>query len=343
LPRPQLIRRAAPIAEHHVNGVAVLETLETGSTLLNLGNSGGWALGRIINIVGDTSSGKTLLAIEAAINFAARFEASSIRYNETEAAFDRAYAYSLGFPLDATFTGDDDDSGHGSVTVEDLFADIERHLARHPEGPSLYIVDSLDATSDVQEMGNVDLGKATMGRKAKMLSEFFRRMTKPLAKARCCLMIVSQVRDKIGVTFGETKMRAGGHALDFFASQIVWLYESGKIRRTVSGVERVVGINVRFRNKKNKLGTAFAEGEIVILFNYGVDDELSMSNWLKKNKLGDANLSMAIEQIPAALTRARNRRDMDALQALRNELRLATTARWREIDTAMSPPLRKYN
>ena len=338
--RPQLNRRTAEAAPPIVLPVAGT-TFPTGSILLNLAHNGGWGRGRMVNIVGDTSSGKTLLAIEAAINFAALHGAENIRYNETEAAFDRAYAYSLGFPTGVSFAGDDTDTGHGSVIVEELFADIEKWLEAHPTGPTLYIVDSIDAMSDAQEMGNEELGKATMGRKAKMLSEFFRRMIKPIAKANCCLMLVSQIREKVGVTFGETQTRAGGHALDFYASQIVWLYEAGKIVRTVSEVERTVGIRVRFKNKKNKMGPAFADGEVSIMFNYGVDDELSMVNWLKRNKY-HGDLSYGLDAFAAALGRLRRAKDMDRLAALREELTAATLARWQEIEAAMAPPLRKY-
>ena len=340
--RARIARRAAEDGPPPVILPVAGTTFPTGSTLLNLGHSGGWGRGRMVNIVGDTSSGKTLLAIEAAINFAELHGAENIRYNETEAAFDRDYAYSLGFPEGATFVGDDTDTGHGSVIVEEMFEDIEKWLAAHPTGPSLYIVDSIDAMSDAQEMGNEELGKATMGRKAKMLSEFFRRMTKPLAKANCCLMLISQIREKVGVMFGDSQTRAGGHALDFYASQIVWLHElSPPIKRTVSEVERIVGIRVRFKNKKNKLGPAFAEGELSILFNYGVDDELSMVNWLKRNKYG-GELSYGFDAYPAALGRVRRARDMDKLALLRQELVVATEARWQEIADAMAPPLRKY-
>lgn len=342
MPRPRLNRGGAAEAAPPplilpVSGT----TFPTGSILLDLGNSGGWARGRMVNIVGDTSSGKTLLAIEAAINFAALHGAENIRYNETEAAFDRTYAYSLGFPPGVSFTGDDSDTGHGSVIVEEMFADIEKWLEQHPAGPSLYIVDSIDAMSDAQEMSNEELGKATMGRKAKMLSEFFRRMTKPMGKANCCLMLISQIREKVGVAFGEHQTRAGGHALDFYASQIVWLYERSKIKRPVSDVERIVGIHVFFKNKKNKLGPAFAEGELSIMFNYGVDDELSMVDWLKKNKYR-GELTYGLDAYAAALGRVRRARDMEKLATFRAELTAATNTRWQEIADAMAPPLRKY-
>jgi len=342
--RTRIARRSEPAAEAVVTLPVAGTMFATGSTLLDLGNSGGWARGRMVNIVGDTSSGKTLIAIEAAINFEAiHGPDAAIRYNETEAAFDRAYAYSLGLPACVSFTGDDDDTGHGSVIVEELFADIEKWIETHPTGPSLYIVDSIDAMSDAQEMGNEELGKATMGRKAKMLSEFFRRITKPMAKANMCLMLISQVREKVGVTFGESQTRAGGHAMDFYASQIIWLYEAGKIMRKVSEVDRAVGIRVRFKNKKNKLGPAFAEGELHILFNYGIDDELSMVAWLKKNKFhGELAHSLDPDQYSQALVRVRRARDMEKLSVMRQELLGAVTARWKEIDEAMAPPLRKY-
>jgi hypothetical protein len=110
----------------------------------------------------------------------------------------------------------------------------------------------------------------------------------------------------------------------------------------VSEVDRTVGIRVRFKNKKSKLGPAFAEGEISIMFNYGVDEELSMVNWLKKNKY-QGDLTYGFDAYPAALSRIRRARDMDKLALLRAELTAATTARWQEIATAMAPPLRKYS
>lgn len=337
--RPRLIRREEPVADGSTE-----KFFPSGSTLLDLGLGGGWARDRIINIVGDTSSGKTLKAIEAAINFAALYGDDAIRYNETEAAFDRSYAYSLGFPAGASFVGDDSDAGHGSRTVQEFYADLEKFIERRRGEPSLYILDSVDAMSDDAEMGR-ELGEATYGMgKPKLLSEFFRKHVKMLAQAHCTLMTISQIRDKIGVTFGETKARSGGHALDFYASQIVWLYEGGKIKKQVDGIDKIIGIKVRYRVKKNKLAAAHAEAEQQILFNYGIDDETSMIDWLKKVKLNDIELtSINLDRGVAALARLRRNRDMDTLRVVRHELQRACRQRWQEIADAAAPPVQKYS
>lgn len=340
MPRPQLIRRAEPPAtETEIEN----KFISSGSTLLDLGLGGGWARNRVANVVGDTSSGKTLLAIEAAINFAAIYGDESVRYNETEAAFDRPYAYSLGYPVDASFVGDDTEAGHGSRTVEEFYDDLQKFLDRRRGQPSFYILDSVDALSDDAEMGR-ELGDATYGTaKAKLLSEFFRKHVKLLAEANCTLFMISQIRDKIGVTFGEKKTRSGGRALDFYASQIVWLYEAGKIKRQASGIDKIVGIDVRFRVKKNKLAPAHAEAEQQILFNYGVDDEASMIDWLKKVKLNGIELTeINLDRGQAVLKRMRDNRDMHGIRAVRAELQAACRRRWQEIADAVAPPFQKY-
>jgi hypothetical protein len=157
------------------------------------------------------------------------------------------------------------------------------------------------------------------------------------------LLIISQIRDNIGVTFGETKKRSGGRALDFYASQVVWLAEIGKIKRTVSGVERVVGAHVKARCKKNKVGMAYREVELTVIFSYGVDDELSMIDWLAKNK-GLSLLAGAPsdKELKRSLGDARSRRDVGGVAELREYLRAGVYEHWLGIETALEPPLSKY-
>src|SRR5580700_7311803 len=205
MPRVALVKREVPPLE-------VVEDsklfLPSGSTLLDLVHGGGWGLGRVVNIVGDRSSGKTLLAIEACANFVKRYGVQNIRYNETEAAFDRAYAESIGLPVGVTFVGDDaedETDRHGSITVEEFFDDLGAFLEDVSVGPCLYIMDSADAMSSKAEMER-EQGDATYGtEKAKAFSEGFRRHIKKIRSKQCLLIIISQIRDKIGVVFGETK------------------------------------------------------------------------------------------------------------------------------------------
>lgn len=314
-----------------------IKLLPTGSTLLDLQNGGGWAMGRMCNIVGDASSGKTLLAIEAAANFARLYGGvENIRYVETEAAFDDSYAAKLGLPPGIQ-------RPDGVRTVEDFYDDLSDFLRRIDDGSAgLYCLDSVDALSSEDEAKRPITDKATYSvEKPKILSELFRRQTVDIAKKQCCLLLISQTRDNIGNLFAP-KTRSGGRALDFYASQIVWLHESGKEKRVVSGIERTIGINVRAQNKKNKIGEPFRTVDFLLVFNYGVDDELSMIQWLRKNKAEEGSLSVPLARYAMAVRQARENRDIDRLAQYADELRAATRGRWMEIELAIRPPLPKY-
>lgn len=315
----------------------------SGSTLLDCILGGGWARNRTINIVGDKAVGKTLIAIEACANFARSFPKGKIRYNEAESAFDRGYSASIGMPASAVFVGDDLDVPMGSETVEAFHDDVAAFVDKDNTSEKLYVLDSLDALSDEAEMGR-ETGKASYGTgKAKGVSEFFRKQNSRMVGANCSLIIVSQIRDNIGVTFGETKKRSGGRALDFYASQIVWLSQIGKIERTISGEKVVVGTYVRVLCKKNKLGVAYKQADLHLHFNYGIDDEMSMISWLEDhNKQGQAQLGMSLTEFRQEIKKARSNQDRESADILAQELRRATRERWTQIEDASKPALSKY-
>lgn len=346
--RAQLIKRAEPAPPPAPSTPANTHpTIPTGATLLDLGLNGGWALGRAVNIVGDTAAGKTLLAIEACANFALLHGIRDIRYNEAESAFNRDYAESIGLPPGIKFVGDDEDDPalrRGSRTVEEFQNDFERWLKSRigKDRPCLYILDSFDALEAEKELKR-DFGDRQPGAKAALSSEFYRTHVGDITAANCLLIIVSQLRDNIGVMFGEKQVRSGGKAHDFYASQIVWLATSKRIREKVAGVERTTGTHSIFNVKKNKIGKPFARAPLVIHYNYGIDDELSNIEWLTENKLGAAgNLTIPIKEYEAAVQDVRRARDFDTLLEMREELKRAVRARWQEIDDAMAPPIRKY-
>src|SRR4051812_10773815 len=125
-----------------------LQSFSTGSTLLDLALGGGWPVGRIFNIVGDKSVGKTLLAVEAFANFSIKYKGSLMRYAEAEAAFDESFAELLGFPKSVSRPKE------LLNTVEDFRDDLSKFLKDLEEEDSagLYILDSLDALSDESEV-----------------------------------------------------------------------------------------------------------------------------------------------------------------------------------------------
>jgi recombination protein RecA len=315
----------------------------SGSTLLDCVLGGGYGRNRVVNIVGDKAVGKTLFAIEACANFDRAFPQGAMRYNEAESAFERGYGRRMGMPDRVDFVGDDLDVPLGSQIVEEFEDDLFDFIKNNKAPEKLYILDSLDALSDAAEMDKKrGDGSYGMG-KPKLISEMFRKGIGPLAAANCSLFIISQIRDKIGVMFGEKKTRSGGKALDFYASQILWLSEIGKIKRTVDGIERVVGTHVRVLCKKNKLGVAFRTADIELYFNYGVDDEMSMIAWLgDNNKKGHVALGMDLKDFVSEVKAARRAQDRDTLDVLAQELRRATKERWAQIEASVQPDMSKY-
>jgi recombination protein RecA len=285
-------------------GKSQLSFLSSGCQLFDCALGGGYVLGRIVNIVGDKSSGKTLLAMEAIANFFIAYPAGWVRYNESEAAFDREYAAALGIPVDLVIFNK---AGAPTRLVEEVYADMELMLDTHKGRPGLYIIDSLDALSDQAEDDREFTDASYGGSKPKKIGELLRRMDDRLGEQDVLLIVISQIRDKLNVTFGETKTRSGGRALDFYASHIVWLAEKGKIKRTIRGIERVVGIEVIANVKKNKVGPAFRTAEYPILFGYGIDDMTSSIEWLIE--VGRERLIHPLGIKKGASTRAKTKED----------------------------------
>jgi len=253
-----------------------LEFIPSGCKLLDLVLGGGYPLGRIVNIVGDASTGKTLLAIEAFINFKKNYPDGKMYYHESEAAFDIGYAEELGMPVDSVEFIED------VKTVEDFYSSIEKIIKQHKEEKvhGLYVLDSLDALSDRAELERGITDSSYAMTKQKKLSEIFRRIVVDIEDTKICLMIISQVRDNIGVVFGERYKRSGGKALDFYASQVLWLAEIEKLYKTVKKIKRPIGIMIKAKCKKNKISLPFRECVFPIIFGYGIDDAYASLNFL---------------------------------------------------------------
>jgi len=309
-----------------------IECISSGCATLDCVLGGGWPLGRIANIVGDKSTGKTLLAIEACANFAKQYPTGKIWYCEAEAAFDKDYARALGLPLDRVEFVE-------CFTVEDLFEDLTKRTDEHPDDtPGLYIQDSLDALSDRAELKR-GIDEGTYGaEKAKKMSQLFRRLNKRCSQKRFCVMIISQVRENIGVTFGRSVTRSGGKALDFYASQVLWLAHLGYITRQRSGIERKIGINVRARCDKNKVGLPYRDCEFPIIFGYGIDDVAACTDWLQDVKRLEEVTDLDYKTFKKGLGLI-EAHEFDQVRTLLAE---AVVKAWYEIEDSFLPKRLKY-
>lgn len=336
-PLPMRGRKKEPPAADYFSANKGMEFISSGCELLDNALGGGYAQGRIINIVGDKSTGKTLLAIEACANSSMQFPKGLIRYKEAEAAFDKGYAEVLGAPLDSMEFEEDFD------TVEELKNDLEDFAERCKKKrvPGLYIVDSLDALSDKAEQKR-DIDKGTMGMsKAKIMSEMFRRDKRKWQSAKVTLLIISQVRDKINVSFGRKWTRSGGRAMDFYASQVLYLAEVKKLYKTVRGIRRAHGVVIRAKITKNKVGIPFREVDFELIFGYGIDDVKASLDWLKSvkglRKIGlKANCKIGteakkIKSLPAKRRKAKMQKIKEVVRQM-----------WMEIEMGFLPKERKY-
>jgi recombination protein RecA len=310
--------------------------IHSGCVLLDCVLGGGWPLGRISNIVGDKSTSKTGLSIEACSNFARQFPTGRIFYRETEAAFDIDYAERMGLPVSRVeFTP------QGQLhTVEDFFEDLTAILDElKNKTQALYILDSLDALSDRSELKR-DIDEGSYGAaKAKKLSELFRRLVQKLEDSNICLIIVSQVRDNIGVTWGPSYSRSGGRALDFYASIVVYLAKLKNIERQVKGVKRPTGIEIRAKCTKNKIALPMRECDFEYEFGFGINSLKACVEWLKDVKrLKDAG----IESAESFIQYTNNLNDDQYWGEVRN-LEEEVKTIWYDIEKGFMPTRRKYN
>lgn len=325
-------------------GKDVHEFIHSGSTLLDCVLGGGFPLGRMSNIVGDHASAKTLLAIEACANFHNKFPNGKIIYLEAEAAFDESYAEALGMPIQSVdFIGPE----LKDFTVEALFEHLQStiHELTKSEEPCLYVVDSLDALSDRAEKDR-EIDKGSYGaNKPKMIGQLFRRLVKDMERTKIHLMIISQVRDNIGVMFGERHTRTGGKAMDFYASQILWLAQIKKLDKTIRKQKRVYGVQIKAKCKKNKIGLPFRECEFPVVFGYGVDNIASMLAWLES-----IDEEEAIAEAVQGLTYKTSADLAETIKALPTDERLAvikelsnrTITLWQDIENRFIPKHSKY-
>lgn len=319
-----------------------VEFLSSGAAVLDAVLGGGYPIGRIVNIVGDRSTGKSLLAIEACANFAKKFKTGRMAYIEAEAAFDEGYAEALGMPMERVDFAKNPKDNTDIQTVEDFYDYIENFCEKMPDDEhGLLILDSLDALSDDAEMGR-ELDKGTYGTgKAKQMSQIFRRIVQKLEEKNILLIIISQVRENLsGGPFAKKYTRSGGKALDFYASQILILNQIKTEKRTRKGVERPTGVIIKAKTEKNKIGLPFRECQFPILFGFGIDDIVANCNWLLSVKRNDL-LGITQDELKKIKTKA-EQMDAKEYRTFRKKTAAAVRTAWQEVEEGFIPKRKKY-
>ncbi len=289
-----------------------IATIPTGSLALDLATGvGGYPRGRVVEIYGPESSGKTTLALHAIAE--AQRLGGVAAFIDAEHALDVAYARSIGVAADKLLISQPD-TGEQAL-------DITEMLVRSG-AVDLVVIDSVAALTPKAELEG-EMGDAHMGLQARLMSQALRKLTAAVYRVGTTLMFLNQLRQKIGVTFGSPETTTGGNALKFYASMRFDVRRIGQVKVG----EEPVGGRTRVKIAKNKCAPPFTEAEFEIRWGSGIDRITELLDLgVARGLIDKAGSHMSFGGSPLGNGRERSRETLAASVELQNTLRQAIAA-----------------
>lgn len=242
------------------NDAVPLERWTSGNPDLDDALGGGWPKGRMIELYGGESGGKTTIALHAIAEHQKKYPDQEIALIDTEYSFDSLYAEALGVDTRYLIVNQPE-SGEQALNIV---------LQLVQNGVGLIIVDSVAGLTTKNELEG-DMGDTHMAEQARLMSPSLRRLVSECGSRDCTVIWTNQIRDKIGVTYGEKSTTPGGHALKFYASIRCQVRKVTTVREKVDGEEEAVANEVSIETKKNKTAPPFRKATVYIVFGKGMD------------------------------------------------------------------------